>query len=93
MFGRLTVTLNVSFHNTGGGNDTASYVTPTTDKVWLLSEFEVFGTRYIANSAVDFGLGNLKARRKPPRVVRVVVPAAAARVDMAEMVRVAAMPR
>lgn len=37
--------------NTGGGNDTASYVTATQDKIWLLAEFEVFGTRYYANSA------------------------------------------
>lgn len=58
--------------NTGGGNDTASYVTPTTDKVWLLSEFEVFGTRYIANSAEKnyqkqydyYKNGNSKVRHK-----------------------------
>lgn len=37
--------------NTGGGNNTASYVTATQDKIWLLAEFEVFGTRYYANSA------------------------------------------
>lgn len=37
--------------NTGGGSDTASYVTATQDKIWLLAEFEVFGTRYYANSA------------------------------------------
>lgn len=37
--------------NTGGGNDTASYVTATTDKIWLLAEFEVFGARTGANSA------------------------------------------
>lgn len=37
--------------NTGGGSDTASYVTSTSDKIWLLAEFEVFGTRSVANSA------------------------------------------
>lgn len=36
--------------NTGGSN-TASYVTATTDYLWLLSEFEVQGTRSYANSA------------------------------------------
>lgn len=37
--------------NTGGGSDTASYVTATTDVIFLLSEWEVFGTRTYANSA------------------------------------------
>ena len=37
--------------NTGGGSDTASYVTSTTDYLFLLAEFEVWGTRYGANSA------------------------------------------
>lgn len=37
--------------NTGGGTDTASYVTSTQDDIFLLSEFEVFGARYYANSA------------------------------------------
>ncbi len=37
--------------NTGGGSNTASYVTSTQDKIWLLAEFEVFGTRSYANSA------------------------------------------
>ena len=37
--------------NTGGGSDTASYVTATTDYLPLLSEFEYHGTRYYANSA------------------------------------------
>lgn len=37
--------------NTGGGSDTASYVTATTDEIFLLAEFEVFGTRSYANSA------------------------------------------
>lgn len=36
--------------NTGGGEDTASNVTTTSDKIWLLSEFEIFGTRHFANS-------------------------------------------
>jgi len=37
--------------NTGGGSDTASYVTATTDYLPLLAEKEVFGTRTYANSA------------------------------------------
>ena len=37
--------------NTGGGSDTASYVTATTDVIFLLSEWEVFGARTYANSA------------------------------------------
>ena len=37
--------------NTGGGSDTASKVTSTQDKIWLLSEFEVQGKRSYANSA------------------------------------------
>lgn len=37
--------------NTGGGSDTASYVTATTDYLPLLAEFEVFGNRTYANSA------------------------------------------
>lgn len=37
--------------NTGGGNDTASYVTATSDKIWLSAESEVFGSRSYANSA------------------------------------------
>lgn len=36
--------------NTGGGNDTASYVTSTTDTLFLLAELEVQGTRSYANS-------------------------------------------
>ena len=37
--------------NTGGGSDTASYVTKTTDYLPLLAEYEIFGTRGYANSA------------------------------------------
>lgn len=37
--------------NTGDGSDTASYVTSTTDYLWLLAEYEVFGSRRYANSA------------------------------------------
>ena len=37
--------------NTGGGSDTASYVTATQDLLTLLSEFEYFGVRTYANSA------------------------------------------
>ncbi len=56
--------------NTGGGNDTASYVTSTLDKIWLLSEFEVYGTRTYANSAeknyqkqYDYYKSNYKGKR------------------------------
>ena len=37
--------------NTGGGSDTASYVTSTTDYLFLLSEYEYHGARTYANSA------------------------------------------
>lgn len=37
--------------NTGGGNNTASYVTASVDYLPLLAEFEIFGTRTYANSA------------------------------------------
>ena len=37
--------------NTGGGSDNSSYVTSTSDKMFLLAEFEAFGARYYANSA------------------------------------------
>lgn len=37
--------------NTGGGSDTASYVTATVDYLPPLAEFEIFGTRSYANSA------------------------------------------
>ena len=37
--------------NTGGGSNTASYVTATSEEVFLLAEFEVFGARIYANSA------------------------------------------
>ena len=37
--------------NTGGGSDTASYVTTNSNFVYYPSEFEIFGTRTYANSA------------------------------------------
>jgi len=37
--------------NTGGSSNTASYVTVTTDDIFLLAEYEVFGSRSYANSA------------------------------------------
>ena len=37
--------------NTGGGNNTASYVTSTTDYLFELAEFEYHGARTYANSA------------------------------------------
>lgn len=56
--------------NTGGGSDTASYVTATTDYLLLPAEFEVFGTRSYANSAEQnyqaqydyYSAGNSKKR-------------------------------
>jgi hypothetical protein len=36
--------------NTGGTGNTLSQVTATLDKIWLLSEFEVYGVRRYANS-------------------------------------------
>lgn len=37
--------------NTGGTSNTASYVTATSDKIFIPAEFEVFGARTNANSA------------------------------------------
>lgn len=56
--------------NTGGGHNTASYVTATTDDIFLLSEWEVFGERTHANSAEQnyqaqyayYSAGNSKVR-------------------------------
>lgn len=56
--------------NTGGGSDTASYVTATTDDIFLLAEWEVFGARRSANSAEQnyqaqyayYSAGNSKVR-------------------------------
>lgn len=56
--------------NTGGGSDTAGYVTATTDYIWLLSEWEVQGARTYANSAEQnyqaqyayYSAGNSKIR-------------------------------
>ena len=44
-------TTSIYSDNTGGGSDTASYVTATQDDLYLLAEFEIFGTRGLANSA------------------------------------------
>lgn len=56
--------------NTGGGSNTASYVTATSEEVFLLAEFEVFGSRSYANSAEQnyqaqyayYSAGNSKVR-------------------------------
>ena len=56
--------------NTGGGSNTASYVTATTDEIFLLAEWEVFGARGYANSAEQnyqaqyayYSAGNSKVR-------------------------------
>lgn len=58
--------------NTGGGSDNAGYVTSTTDYLFLLSEFEYYGTRTYANSAeqnyqtqyVYYQAGNSKIKYK-----------------------------
>ena len=44
-------TTSIYSDNTGGGSDTASYVTATQDELYLLAEFEIFGTRNLANTA------------------------------------------
>ena len=44
-------TTSIYSDNTGGGSDTASYVTATQDDLYLLAEFEIFGARTLANSA------------------------------------------
>ena len=44
-------TTSIYSDNTGGGSDTASYVTATQDDLYLLAEFEIFGARNWANSA------------------------------------------
>ena len=44
-------TTSIYSDNTGGGYDTASYVTATKDELYLLAEFEIFGARTYANSA------------------------------------------
>lgn len=56
--------------NTGGGSSTASNVTATTDDIFLLAEWEVFGARSNANSAEQnyqaqyayYSAGNSKVR-------------------------------
>ena len=44
-------TTTIYSDNTGGGSNTASYVTATQDELYLLAEFEIFGARTHANSA------------------------------------------
>ena len=44
-------TTTIYSDNTGGGSDTASYVTATQDELYLLAEFEIFGSQTWANSA------------------------------------------
>lgn len=58
--------------NTGGGSNTAGYVTATTDYLFLLAEFEVQGARTYANSAEQsnqaqysyYSAGNSKVKYK-----------------------------
>lgn len=44
-------TTSIYTDNTGGSNTSASYVTATQDELYLLAEFEIFGTRSYANTA------------------------------------------
>lgn len=48
-----SVLKNVTIYsdNHGGGPDNASYVTATTDDVYLAAEFEIYGSKRYANSA------------------------------------------
>lgn len=56
--------------NTGGGSNTASYVTTSVDYLPLLAEYEIFGTRSYANSAEQnyqaqytyYSIGNSKVK-------------------------------
>ena len=56
--------------NTGGGSDNASYMTATTDDIFVLSGWEVFGSKTAANSAEQnyqeqyayYSAGNSKVR-------------------------------
>ena len=43
-------TTTIYSDNTGGGSNTASYVTATQDELYLLAEFEIFGEYTYANS-------------------------------------------
>lgn len=68
-------TTNIYTDNTGGGSDVASYVTATQDGLYLLAEFEVFGSRTYANSAEQnyqqqytyYSAGNSKVKYKHSR--------------------------
>ena len=44
-------TTTIYTDNTGGSSTSASYVTATQDELYLLAEFEIFGTRTFANIA------------------------------------------
>lgn len=67
--------------NTGGGSDTASYVTATTDYLPLLAEFEIAGARSKANSAEQnyqvqyayYSAGNSKVKHKHNATGTVVI--------------------
>ena len=65
-------TTTIYSDNTGGGSDTASYVTATQDELYLLAEFEIFGKRTDANSAEQnyqqqyayYAAGNSKVKHR-----------------------------
>lgn len=48
---RKIIPLSPKYSANIGGSDIASYVRKTSERVWLLSEFEVFGIQSYANSA------------------------------------------
>ena len=48
--GSVIKTSTIYSDNTGGDSDVASHVTSTTDDLYLLAEFEIFGVRSYANS-------------------------------------------
>lgn len=63
-------TTSIYTDNTGGSSSSASYVTATQDDLYLLAEFEIFGTRSYANAAeqnyqkqyVYYAAGNSKVK-------------------------------
>lgn len=65
-------TTSIYTDNTGGGSTSPSYVTTTQDELYLLAEFEIFGTRTYANASernyqqqyAYYAAGNSKVKYK-----------------------------
>lgn len=65
-------TTSIYTDNTGGSSTSASYVTVTQDELYLLAEYEIFGTRHYANTAEQnyqkqyayYAAGNSKVKYK-----------------------------